>query len=390
MRVALTAHGPAVFGQAASAGVLHEGGGTARVVLEFVDGAAGIDLVGAGPGEVALRYEDIQRLGLELLAEERRDFESSPGYLVSGPPEAPWEWGAPSGGPRSATSGRRVWGTSLDGVTPSEQDDQWLETPPLRFASRPGPRVEFQHWIESVANGLSARFCAVRGEEELVRLDQFVAPTDAWVPYRKQLALDHLRPVRLLFWWESEGLATAVNGWYVDDLVISGLEKTVSFLDPTADDDGDGLSNANELARGSDPDNQDSDRDGVADGSDNCPVIVNPDQADLVTPNGIGDVCDDGDGDGGPTQPTRARQPSTLSRSTSTWTASGMPATTARTCTTSTRLMPTATGPATPARRTPGCPARPTPPSGFPTTSRATSLTPCGRSCTGSLPRSLP
>jgi hypothetical protein len=47
-------------------------------------------------------------------------------------------------------------------------------------------------------------------------------------------------------------------------------------------------------------DNGDQDGDGVPDGSDNCPAVANPDQADLDH-DGLGDACDsDRDGDGVP------------------------------------------------------------------------------------------
>jgi len=47
-------------------------------------------------------------------------------------------------------------------------------------------------------------------------------------------------------------------------------------------------------------DDIDSDRDGIFDGFDNCPVNANPNQADFEG-DGIGDVCDnDLDGDGLP------------------------------------------------------------------------------------------
>ncbi len=182
-------------------------------------------------------------------------------------------------------------------MTPSEQNGLWLETPPLRFASRPGARVDFQHWIDSVYNWLTARLYAIRGEDDGQLIDQFYEPTNSWVHHARELAIVDPRPVRLRFDWEARGVA-AVEGWSIDDLVVSGLEKWVTYLDPSADDDGDGLPNADELARGTDPENPDTDRDGIVDLTDNCPSIVNLDQADLVTPNGTGDACDDGDGDG--------------------------------------------------------------------------------------------
>ena len=62
------------------------------------------------------------------------------------------------------------------------------------------------------------------------------------------------------------------------------------------DDDGDGIDDADEL--NTDPLDADSDNDGTIDGSDNCPVDANADQADVNT-NGVGDVCDnDADSDG--------------------------------------------------------------------------------------------
>ncbi|RDJ93195.1 hypothetical protein B4Q13_23575, partial [Lacticaseibacillus rhamnosus] len=61
------------------------------------------------------------------------------------------------------------------------------------------------------------------------------------------------------------------------------------FTNPTLDTDGDGLLNFR------DPD---SDNDGIIDGQDNCPLVVNPGQED-TDGDGKGDVCDgDSDGDG--------------------------------------------------------------------------------------------
>jgi hypothetical protein len=46
------------------------------------------------------------------------------------------------------------------------------------------------------------------------------------------------------------------------------------------------------------PGNTDTDDDFSADFCDNCPLTSNPNQADDVHPNGIGDACDDPDADG--------------------------------------------------------------------------------------------
>jgi hypothetical protein len=69
---------------------------------------------------------------------------------------------------------------------------------------------------------------------------------------------------------------------------------------PLSDRDGDGLNNLAEVSARTDACDDDTDDDGVVDGSDNCPRDHNPGQGDLDG-DGAGDVCDrDEDGDGVP------------------------------------------------------------------------------------------
>lgn len=68
------------------------------------------------------------------------------------------------------------------------------------------------------------------------------------------------------------------------------------------DRDGDGVSNGEEIAAGTDPDDplsspHDADHDGVPDDEDNCPSVTNSDQADSDG-DGRGDLCDTTPGDG--------------------------------------------------------------------------------------------
>lgn len=69
--------------------------------------------------------------------------------------------------------------------------------------------------------------------------------------------------------------------------------------DSSADDpDGDNLTNEEEFLAGTNPNQPDTDSDGINDDLDNCPLMGNNDQTDQDT-DGIGDACDsDRDGDG--------------------------------------------------------------------------------------------
>src|SRR4029453_18358855 len=64
-----------------------------------------------------------------------------------------------------------------------------------------------------------------------------------------------------------------------EDGLATGPEVLEFGSDPnTADTDGDGLSDLEELGAGTSPTNQDTDGDGIIDGGDNCPRILNGDQ----------------------------------------------------------------------------------------------------------------
>lgn len=65
------------------------------------------------------------------------------------------------------------------------------------------------------------------------------------------------------------------------------------------DADGDGLLNDEEIVRGTNPVNPDSDSDAIVDGSDNCALVGTSAAQDDADDDGVGDICDDdADNDG--------------------------------------------------------------------------------------------
>jgi hypothetical protein len=297
VRVTLTLRGSAVFGGAASQGVLVSGGGTNRALVEFVHGLVTLAIGDGFEEVVTLGGEDTDHNGIVVPLDVFESFEASGGALTHSGTNDAWEWGAPTSGPGYAASGINVWATNLSGDYPNSMNAR-LVTPRFRLDQLASPRLEFQSWFSSEG-------CCDEGTV-VVSTDGFASWNVLgvlhgfqggyqWKSYNLSGYLGSEIQVGLSF--QSNGAVTA-PGWYVDDFTIRGNGKTIQFLSPDGDLDADGATNSEELAHGTDPHDPDTDDDGIADGSDNCPVHANADQSDAVHPNGTGDACDDPDHDG--------------------------------------------------------------------------------------------
>ena len=99
------------------------------------------------------------------------------------------------------------------------------------------------------------------------------------------------------FRWLLVGRYAPNPGWYIDEFAIEGIPCSIDFLDPDADADDDGLTNREELERGTDLFDVDTDQDAAWDRTDNCPTEYNYSQEDSDG-DGTGDACEDRDEDG--------------------------------------------------------------------------------------------
>jgi hypothetical protein len=299
VRTTVTLSGSALFGATATDGLLLTGGGTNQALVEFVDGLVTLEVSDSEAEVVVLGILDTEGVGIQLVVDIHEDFEVDDGDFLevvdSGFPQ--WEWGVPTAGPWAAWSGERVWATDLSGYY-SNGADASLVSPPFFISESGSPRFEFFSWFVSENMDDFGRVeVTTDAGMTWTTLETFTGYIGGYYSPSYDLNAYAGQSIQIRFRFTSDG-SVWNYGWYIDDFSAWGLAPTIQFIDPLADDDSDGLSNADELSLGSDPLNPDTDGDSVLDGSDNCIAHYNPDQSDVIHPNGVGDACDDPDSDG--------------------------------------------------------------------------------------------
>ncbi len=293
VRLTLVVDGSAVFAASAQTGVVVSGGGTQRALVEFADGLVVIDVHDAVPERVNLSGEDTEGSGIRFTGTVREDFERPSGFSVFASSDLAWGLAEPTTGPGQAASGRLAWSSGLS-VTPTSYTVTRLVSPSYRLAAGGSSTLRFANWndyhwnstVEISTDG-GATWIDL-GKPPLATTDYQQAAFDLWHYLGEEVRFAFL-VVRTPY--------NPVVGWFVDDVTVENVRPTITFFDRDADDDGDGLSNAAEFERGTDPTVADTDGDRVADGGDICPSAFDPPQGDQDR-DGIGDACEDSDGDG--------------------------------------------------------------------------------------------
>ena len=296
VRTTLTLSGSASFGESATEGLLLSGGGTNRVLVEFVGGLVTVTASDATDEVVEFRGEDSEGNDVVVQTDLEVDFEGSDGGFTHSGTNDPWQWGRPTSGPWAAHSGTNVWATNLSGNYP-DNCSAALVSPMFRLALGAHPVLEFWDWFHSAWDDVGRVQVSPDGGASWDTLQMLQGSLGGYAKRSYDLSRYAGREIQIRFDISTDWRSTA-PGWYIDDFALRGNLTTTEFLAPDGDADADGVNNAEELARGLDPRDPDFDDDSVLDGSDNCPKTSNWDQADWVHPNGIGDACEDPDADG--------------------------------------------------------------------------------------------
>lgn len=274
-RFTLTVTGGAAFSSSASTGLILAGGGTSAVLVETDGGAAALDVSSGQPGRIFFEVGDPDGVGIRL---GRRDlvidFERDGGGFSAGGDPPLWEWGRPAAGPLSASSGKKVWATRLSGRY-ARDAAAFLDSPVFALPAGSAPALRFRHYLDSECCCDAARVqISIDGGEilDLPGMDsrrRQALPCPALEGYREvtvDLAAFAGSSARFRFLFTSDA-SDERAGWYLDDFSIEDLlQPSVAFLAREADEDGDGVANTIELARGTDPLEGDTDNDGLGDG----------------------------------------------------------------------------------------------------------------------------
>jgi hypothetical protein len=228
-RATLALDGSAIFvDESPAAGLLLEGGGTNRVLVEFVGGEVTLDVFDPTEEEVLLTAEDSERIGVaDFGADVVPDFELDPGgFSTTG---TLWEWGVPTSGPNAAHSGTKLWATNLDGSYPNSAN-QSLEGSPVTLVG-PGPfAFSYRSWLER------STFCCDSAVVEMSTngggywfpIDT-VTDSSAFELRSVDLNAYAGETIRLRFRFHSD-FSSVAAGWYVDDVAIRRITTSLEFV----------------------------------------------------------------------------------------------------------------------------------------------------------------
>lgn len=160
--------------------------------------------------EVAIK--DAVTIGYE------QNFENVPSGWLSFGENNSWEWGIPEGGPESAASGEKVYGTNLT-ADYNNNGDMTLVMPPVDVPEG-STYLQFQSWHNLENNYDYGHVVVSTDMENWEQLAEYNGTTDGWTASEVDLSSYSGQSIFVGFHVDTDYSVTR-EGWFIDDVALT-------------------------------------------------------------------------------------------------------------------------------------------------------------------------
>lgn len=184
----------------------------------------------------------VQATALEITILYSSDFEEDDGGFVIGGTNSCWEWGIPTSGPNSAASGEKVWATNLSGDYYTNSD-AYIESPEIVIPEDQMPYLSFKHWYHT-ENNYDYGYVQISKDDGATWTNltgKITNVSNGWVAEEIPLTEYRGDTIKIRFKFYSD-YSIVRSGWYIDDVIVSGVnyepptEEVIAYDDGIADD----------------------------------------------------------------------------------------------------------------------------------------------------------
>lgn len=187
------------------------------------------------------------------------NFEAQPVGWTSFGNANSWEWGVPTSGPRSATSGEKVYATNLKGNYANNMNAT-LVMPPVDLPQG-NSYLQFKQWhdFERSSSGRAWDYGHIfvsTNQVEWTQLLMVQGASNGWIDAEVDLSAYAGQRIYIGFNAFSDG-SVVREGWYIDDVGLAGVSQTGKVAkgkDKNKDNNGNNGNNKGNVGNGQDKD----------------------------------------------------------------------------------------------------------------------------------------
>ncbi|MFD2611113.1 S8 family serine peptidase [Paenibacillus gansuensis] len=158
-----------------------------------------------------------------------QDFETDlNGFTIQAKSGAPWAWGIPTAGPRTAYSGKKVLSTSLNKLYEPQTNTEIIMPPIDLTKSDEGGFITFKHWYDMETDFDFGGIWIASKETNYEYVQQFslTGTGKAWTTKFLDVTRYAGQRIFLKFTFTSDFIHNK-SGWFIDDLALRTRDQTV-------------------------------------------------------------------------------------------------------------------------------------------------------------------